>query len=98
MQHGTRKRQRFDPLATVNEPRYLVVRDRCSRLIACSRLAPGTNLRAALQTAATLRAVDGWIVEPISYVAALFFCSRDDERVSVSIVVRDPADDRCGVP
>jgi hypothetical protein len=91
MQHGTRKRQRFDPLATVREKRYLVVRDRTSQLIAYSVLASGTNLRAALEDAASARAADGWTVEKINYIAALFFCSRQKERLSVSIVAVDPA-------
>jgi hypothetical protein len=91
MQHGTRKRQRFDPLATVREKRYLVVRDRTSQLIACSILDPGTNLRAALEDAASARAADGWTVEKINYIAALFFCSRRSERLSVSIVAVNPA-------
>jgi hypothetical protein len=91
MQHGTRKRQRFDPLATVREKRYLVVRDRTSQLIAYSILAPGSNLRAALEDAASARAADGWTVEKINFIAALFFCSRQKERLSVSIVAVDPA-------
>lgn len=98
MQHGTRKRHRFDPLATVTETRFLVVRDRCSMLVAYSALPPGTDLRATLETAAATRRADGWMVEPISYIAALFFCSRAGERVSVSIAARDPLDDRRGVP
>lgn len=92
MQHGTRKRQRFDFLARTDQPRWLVVADRCSRIIECSRIEPGADLRAVLENALAQRKADGWTVADHDgrWVWSGFFCERNGERVSVSLAAVEP--------
>jgi hypothetical protein len=96
MQHGTRKRGRYDFLATSDKPRWLVVQDRCSRVIDITYLPPGTNLRAALDNAVAQRKSDGWNVEGHDgrWRWSGFFCHRDGERVSVLLMAVGPEADR----
>lgn len=63
----------------VNERRWLVVRDACSRATAFEAFAPGADLCGALELSkrvGPLRA--GWLI-PRHHVAP-FFCQRDNER------------------
>jgi hypothetical protein len=91
MQHGTRKRGRFDFLAPTDQPRWLVVEDRCSRVIEYSRIEPRTDLRAALEQAVAQRKADGWAVEHVGrWLWGGFFCSKDGERVCVLLAAVEP--------
>ena len=93
MQHGTRKRGRYDFLAPTDKPRWLVVQDRWSQVIVATYLSPGANLRAVLDDAVAQRRADGWIVEGHDgrWLWPGFFCHRDGKRISVSLVAVDPA-------
>jgi hypothetical protein len=95
MQHGTRKRARYDFLAPSDKPRWLVVQDRSSQVIAATCLRPGTNLRAVLDDAVAQRKADGWNVEGHDgqWRWSGFFCHRDGQRISVTLVALDPAHD-----
>lgn len=55
-----RRRGTTDSLNPVKEPRWLVVRDACSRATEFEALAPRTDLRAALQRRTAALAADGW--------------------------------------
>jgi hypothetical protein len=92
MQHGTRKRGRHNFFARTDEPRWLVVQDRCSRPISSTCLPPGSDLRAALDDAVAQRKADGWTIEDHDgrWLWGGFFCHRDGERVSVLLVAVDP--------
>lgn len=48
MRHASRKRQSPDPLAPIDEPSWLVVRDAHGNILEASELAPNSNLYTAL--------------------------------------------------
>jgi hypothetical protein len=54
-----RRRSSPDPLATVDELRWLVVRDRCSRALYWVELPPKANLRVALEGERARLVADG---------------------------------------
>jgi hypothetical protein len=84
-----RSRSISDSLRKAAEPRWLVVRDRFSRPLRHVMLAPGTDLRAALEAERTRLMREGWNVdEPTRY--AFLFADKDNERVCVSIEVYEP--------
>jgi hypothetical protein len=85
-----RRRGATDSLNPVNEPRWLVVRDACRRVIEFRALAPGADLRAALNACTAALAADGWQVGDIPHNCSFVFCQRDDERVCVSIECYEP--------
>jgi hypothetical protein len=55
-----RRRGITDSLDTVNAPRWLVFRDRLSRVLEYRPLGPGADLRAALKAKGTVQAAEGW--------------------------------------
>ena len=81
--HG--RRPRPDPLAPVNAPRWLVVRDELSQPVEALTLAPLTDLRAALLEEREARAHEGWQVDEVAPRVAFFFCTRDGSRLCVRI-------------
>ena len=80
-----RRRGQTDALQPVKEPRWLVVRDRVSRVVEFQALPPLADLRAVMQAEGDRRRRDGWAVEDIPRNCAFFFCDRQNERVCVSI-------------
>jgi len=84
------RRGRTDPLNPVNEPRWLVVRDRCSQVIEYLELPPRTNLHAAMDAERTRRAADGWIVDDIPHYCSFCFCDKGDERICIAIDCFEP--------
>jgi hypothetical protein len=74
----------------VQEPRWLVVRDRFSRVIESQALGPQTDLRAAMQATGDRRRSEGWAVEEVPRNCAFFFCDRQNDRVCVSIECYEP--------
>jgi hypothetical protein len=96
-----RRRGVTDALRPVNAPRWLVVRDRFSRVIESQPLGPRTDLRAAMQAEGDRRRSDGWAVEEVPRNCAFFFCDRQNERVCVSIECYEPGpagSPRCSIP
>ena len=84
MRHGTRKRQRYDPLAPIREACWLVVLDRLRTALETRKLPPGTDLRAVLTTAHAERIAAGWACETDGRFG-FFFCHQDGVRVMVGI-------------
>jgi hypothetical protein len=85
-----RRRTQTDALAPVNAPRWLVVRDRVSRVVEYHALAPLADLRAAMQAERARRAAAGWVVDDIPRTCSFFFCALENERVCVSIECFEP--------
>src|SRR5690349_1560440 len=91
MRHGHHtRRSRPDPLQPASEPRWLVVRDRLSRVLESHELAPSTDLRAVLAEAREARIAAGWECEEIGDRLAFFFCARDGERHMIVIEAQQP--------
>jgi len=90
MRHTSRKRSEPDPLAPVNEPAWLVVRQFRDPL-EITPLTPMADLRSILVAAREARRAAGWTVEEIGGRSSSFFCSKDGKRVMVGIERRDPA-------
>jgi hypothetical protein len=85
-----RRRGATDSLNSVNEPRWLVVRDVCSRAIEFQALAPGADLRAAVKARTDALAADGWQIGDIPRNCSFVFCQRANERVCVSMECYEP--------
>jgi len=79
-----RKRSTPDPLATVNQPRWLVIQNRCSEAIRSTRLEPGADLKKALADERARMIAEGWSVEPMTRYSFLF-ATRDADRVCIVI-------------
>ena len=90
MRHGHHTRRPApDPLAPIDAPTWLVVRDTCSQLLELIELPPRTNQRGALVAAREARIAAGWQAEEIGPRCSHFFATRARERVMVGIE-RDP--------
>jgi hypothetical protein len=74
-----------DPLAPIDAPTWLVVRDIYSQLLQCTELPPRADQRATLAAARESRIADGWQADEIGRRCAHFFASRAGERVIVGI-------------
>ena len=86
-----RRRSQTDALASVNAPRWLVVRDRLSRVVQSDALQPLRGIcRAAMQAERARRAAAGWAVDDIPRKCSFFFCELENERVCVSIEASGP--------
>src|SRR4051812_48686913 len=85
-----RRRGQTDALRPVDELRWLVVRDRFSRVMESQTLGPQTDLRAVMQMQRDRRRSEGWSVEEVPRNCAFFFCDRQNERVCVSIECYEP--------
>ena len=85
-----RRRTQTDALAPVNAPRWLVVRDRLSRVVEFRALLPLADLRAAMQSEGERRVAAGWAVDDIPRKCSFFFCALENERVCVSIECFEP--------
>jgi hypothetical protein len=84
------RRGQADPLQPVNEPRWLVIRDRFSRVIESKSLPVNADLRAAIQAERDRRRKAGWAVGDTPRNCAFFFCDLENDRVCVSIECYEP--------
>jgi hypothetical protein len=84
------RRARPDPLLPVNEPRWLVVRNRYSQAIESRRLPPLADLRGELLVEHADRQRAGWQADDLNGVGAFFFCERGGEQCCVAIEVYAP--------
>jgi hypothetical protein len=84
------RRGQIDALLPVNEPRWLVIRDRFSRVLESQALSPGSDLRAVMQAERNRRIKAGWLAGDIPRKCAFFFCDRENERVCVSVECYEP--------
>lgn len=90
MRHGHHtKRSAPDPLAPIDAPAWLVVRDMCGQLLAIAELPRRADQRAALMATREARIADGWQADEIGPRCSQFFASRAGERIVVGIE-RDP--------
>ena len=93
MRHGHHTRRSApDPLAPIDAPTWLVVRDMCGQLLQCTELAPHADQRAALAAARAARIADGWLADKVGPRGSQFFATRGGERVMVGIeraILRD---------
>jgi|SRR5579872_757385 len=79
-----------DALSRTNEPRWLVIRDRYSRVLEWWPLKPNADLRAILSTERDWRLGMGWSAGHITRNRAFFFCDRDDERLCIAVERFEP--------
>jgi hypothetical protein len=78
-----------DPLATASEPRWLVIRDRFSRLVAYRELPARTDLKAAMAGERQRLIADGWHAAELTR-RSFCYCERGDERWCISIEHYEP--------
>lgn len=88
------RRSSYDPLKPVSEPTWLVVRDKCTQVLAVQLLERRADLRAILNATREARMAAGWRAEPIGRASSSFFCSKDGMRVMIGIERRDPSNPR----
>lgn len=84
-----RRRSSPDPLATVNQVRWLVTRDTCSRPVEYTVLSPGSDLKAALANARQRLVSEGWTADSMTR-HSFVFCQKGNERVCVSVECFEP--------
>lgn len=90
MRHGHHTRRSApDPLAPIDAPTWLVVRDMCGQLRERTELVPRADQRAILAAAREARIADGWLADEVGPRCSQFFAARGGERVMVGIE-RDP--------
>jgi hypothetical protein len=86
MRHGHHTRRSApDPLAPIDAPTWLAVRNMYSQLLELTELPPGADQRAALVAAREARIADGWQVDEIGPRCSQFFAARAGERIVVGI-------------
>jgi hypothetical protein len=86
----TPRRSRYVPAEENCIAHWLVIYDRYRRVIECTHLVAGSDLRAAiLQTMEAYKA-DGWIVENDG-AYGFFFCVRNGERREIRLQPTDPS-------
>jgi hypothetical protein len=90
MAAGRKRKGVTDPLDPVDEPRWLVVRDLCRRVLEYQELWPGRDLRAALAAECDRRTADGWTVDDIPPHCAFCFAQRAHERVCITVECHAP--------
>lgn len=87
----TRRRPRYDPLAPVNAPTWLVVRNKYSAPLEVTPLAPNADLRSVVIAEQARRLRDGWQFEETDLTScSIVFCVKDGERISIGISFSDP--------
>ena len=86
MRHGHHtRRSTLDPLAPIDAPTWLAVRDMCSHVLELTELLPFTDQRAVLVAARDARIAQGRQADDIGPRCAHFFATRAGERVMVGI-------------
>ena len=90
VRHGHhRRRSAPDPLAPIDAPTWLVVRDMWGQLLELTELPPQADQRAVLVAARDARIAEGWRVTEIGPQCAHFFATQAGDRVMVG-VEREP--------
>lgn len=86
MRHGHHTRRSVpNPLAPINAPTWLVVRNMCGQLLERTELRPLVDQRAILAVARAARIAAGWKADEIGSRCSQFFATRGDERIVVGI-------------
>jgi len=86
----SRRRGATDSLNQVNEPRWLVIRDRYSRAIEYRPLEPRTNLRGVMEAERARMAAEGWCADTIPKNCSFCFCDLGNERVCIAVECYEP--------
>lgn len=90
VRHGHHTRRAApDPLASIDAPTWLVVRDSWSQLLEVTELPALADQRAILTAARATRIAEGWQADEVGPQCAFFFATRAGERIMVAIE-RDP--------
>jgi hypothetical protein len=84
------RRSRYDPLATSDRPRWLVVKDMHSAVLDSALIPAGTDLHALMAATIAGRQTEGWNVE-CDGAYGFFFCHRGSVREFVNVAHVDPA-------
>ena len=84
------KRQRYDPLHTNTAPQWLARVDKFNKVIESRKLAPRTDLRAALAAGIEELRRDGWTIEGVSCNGT--FVHRAAERHYLGVYPADPGE------
>jgi hypothetical protein len=85
-----RRRGATDSLNSVDEPRWLVIRDRYSRLVEYRALEPRTDLRNVMEAERARRAAEGWSVGTVPKNCSFCFCDLDNDRMCIAIECYEP--------
>lgn len=86
VRHGHHTRRAApDPLAPIDGPTWLVVRDACGQLLESTELPPLADQRAILAAAREARIAEGRRPDEIGVRCSQFFATRDGERIMVGI-------------
>jgi hypothetical protein len=85
------RRTRYDPLQRLQQPTWLVVRNKHRQPLEWRQLAPGADLRAMLLAARTERIAAGWVCTEVGRHESVFMAERDGERLETGIERYDPA-------
>jgi hypothetical protein len=92
---ASRRRSRFDSLATSDRPRWLVVKDMHGSVIDSTMIAAGADLHELMAAMIRTRKADGWTVENDgSY--GFVFCHKAGVRRMVALVQVDPTQPTAG--
>jgi hypothetical protein len=84
----TTKRSKYDPLATSQLSRWLVLRDMFHNVLDATELPPGSNLRQAFADGLAALERDGWQSEGAS--GGMVFVRRGAERRLLTVHEHDP--------
>ena len=86
------KRTRYDSMAPVPEPTWLVIIDQHTKPLLVRQLAPMTDPRMVMIEAMSQSIRRGFEVEELPGTMPLYFCKKDGERRQVYIARRPPGD------
>ncbi len=84
------RRTYYDPLQTICDDCWLVVRDMVGTTLEHRKLPGGTDLRADINRVQEQWIGNGWMVQPMGRHCAGFFCTKDGQRLYVGIQRLDP--------
>jgi hypothetical protein len=87
-----RRRQLYDPLQTIAQTCWLVVRDRHRHAVEVREIPAAADLRAALNCVRDERIAAGWTCTPIGRSQGFLFCERAGERFQIAIERFHPDD------
>jgi hypothetical protein len=92
MRHTSRKRSSLAPLASIDAPAWLVVRDGINAVLESTELGPGTDLRGVLTAARDAQIAAGWLADDIGPACGFFFAGRNGARVRIGVERAPPRD------
>jgi hypothetical protein len=85
-----RRRADYDFLQPVNEPRWLVIRNRYSVVIEFREVPRNADLRRLMAAEREQLRAAGWVATQLARNRGFFFCDREEQRLCVSIECYEP--------